>query len=151
MNNKTTILALFGLIAILLAGCAQQNEPPATGTNAPPANNPVNPTATLSATINITPTGYSPQSVTIKKGGTVTWINDTDTPNWPATAQHPTHEKYPDSSISKCGTAEQSTIFDACKGLAKGETFTFTFNNIGEWSYHEHLAVKMFGKINVVE
>lgn len=146
MNNKT-ILILLGLSVLLLVGCTQ-TVPPANTT--PPADN-TPPAAALTASVTITDTAYNPQTITIKKGGTVTWTSASDTPNWPATAMHPTHEKYPGSSITKCATAEASTIFDACKGLANGETYSFTFNSVGEWSYHEHLGVKMFGKIIVVE
>ena len=151
MSNKTAILVLLGFSVLLLVGCTQAGQNPTTGNNTLPADNSNNSPAALSATVHITATGYDPQNVTVKKGGTVTWINDTDTPNWPATAQHPTHTKYPGSGIEKCGTAEQATIFDACKGLAKGESFAFKFDDVGQWGYHEHLSVKMFGKVNVIE
>ncbi|MBI4044250.1 MAG: hypothetical protein HY392_00910 [Candidatus Diapherotrites archaeon] len=165
------LLAL-GLIAVILvAGCAQNPTGPAqTGDNTPnPGGNESNPEPQGSNpdteepspqgeelevgnfAVEITEAGYVPQELTIKKGSTVTWTNKTSTQNWPATAQHPTHEKYPGSSITKCGTAEAEDIFDACKGLAQGESFSFTFNEVGEWAYHEHLSVKMFGKIIVVE
>ena len=143
-----TVFALLVLSVFLLAGCTQQSGAvvaPQSGSET--GSGP----AAFSATIRITETGYSPQSVTIAKGGTVTWINDSDRPDWPATAQHPTHEKYPGSSITKCNTAQASTIFDACKALAKGESYSFTFNEAGEWPFHDHVEVKTFGKVIVTE
>ena len=102
-------------------------------------------------TVSITDTGYDPQTVTIKKGSTVTWTNNSTAGNWPATAQHPTHTVYPGSGIEKCGTEEEANIFDACRAIQPGETYSFTFNEVGEWGYHEHSVFKMFGKIIVVE
>jgi len=93
----------------------------------------------MNATVNITASGVKPSTVKIRVGGTVTFINKDTAQHWPASAVHPTHEVYPGSSISKCGTAEASTIFDACKGLAEGETFVFTFNHAGSWKYHDHM------------
>ena len=124
------------ILAVLVSGCAQNTTGPAqTGDNAPnPGGNEPNPTPPGSNpdteepsppeelevgnfSVEITESGYVPQELTIKKGSTVTWTNKTITPNWPATAQHPTHEKYPGSSITKCGTAEAEDIFYACKRL----------------------------------
>lgn len=99
--------------------------------------------------IEITSAGFSPGTLTISKGTTVTWVNKDTEPHWPASAIHPTHTVYPGSSIEKCGTAEQGNIFDACRGLAEGERWSFTFNEIGSWGYHDHLNVNLFGKIIV--
>jgi len=146
--NNTIRFSLLGLaVLLLLVGCTQP-----TGSNSPDSNPPNNPgqnPPTANVTVRITAQGYEPQNVSIPIGGTVTWVNETDTPNWPATARHPTHTEYPGSGIEKCGSPEALTIFDACRGLAKGERYSFMFNDAGEWSYHEHLGVKMFGKITV--
>jgi len=60
---------------------------------------------------------------------------------------HPTHTVYPGSDVKKCGSDE--SIFDACKGLEQGESFSFTFNEIGSWGYHDHLRASTTGKIVV--
>ena len=62
---------------------------------------------------------------------------------------HPTHKVYPGSDIEKCGTAEESNIFDACRGLKEGESYEFTFNEKGSWRYHDHLNIKNTGSIIV--
>jgi len=99
--------------------------------------------------IEITSSGFTPSTLTVSKGDTVTWINMDTEPHWPASALHPTHTIYPGSDIEKCGTSEESTIFDACKGIAPGESFSFTFNEEGSWSYHDHINLGLFGKIVV--
>jgi plastocyanin len=99
--------------------------------------------------VELTKDGFSPSELTIKAGQTVTWINKNTEEHWPASAMHPTHKVYPGSGIEKCGTGE--AIFDACGALAPGESFSFTFNEVGTWSYHDHLNVHapFFGKIIV--
>ena len=84
--------------------------------------------------------GFSPNSITINKRDTVTFINNADTKTWPASNVHPTHTIYPNSDIKKCGTSVEDSIFDACHGLEKGETYSFTFNEVGSWQYHDHFS-----------
>ena len=69
--------------------------------------------------------------------------------HWPASALHPTHTVYPGSDIQKCGTSEGDKIFDSCTGLNKGESFSFTFNEKGDWRYHDHLNPNLNGVITV--
>lgn len=93
--------------------------------------------------------GFSPSSIAIQKGEAITFRNEGLQLTWPASAVHPTHTVYPGSDIKKCGTQGQEMIFDACKGLAKGEAWSFTFNSIGSWKYHDHLNVSHYGTIIV--
>ena len=99
--------------------------------------------------IEFTEEGYLPSSLTINKGETVTFVNKADKSTWPASNVHPTHTVYPKSDIQKCGTSEEAKIFDACKELAKGETYSFTFNEEGKWEYHDHLSARKKGTIIV--
>lgn len=148
MKQSSLIFIVLGLAAVLLlAGCTQSGYATAPPTSKSPPADSTPPVS--NATVTITESSYEPKTVTILKGGTVTWVNNTDSPNWPASAKHPAHTVYPGSDITKCGTAEQGAIFDACKGLAKGESFSFTFNNAGEWAYHDHVNANMFGKVIV--
>jgi len=96
-----------------------------------------------------TDSGFLPKALTIKQGETVTFQNESGRNMWPATAVHPSHTVYPGSGIGKCKTPEESQIFDACKGRAPGEEFSFTFNESGSWQYHDHLRVSNWGTIIV--
>lgn len=100
-------------------------------------------------TINMTESGFTPGEITIKAGDTVIFRNQGNRLHWPASAIHPTHELYPGSSISKCGTSEADSIFDACRGLQLGQSFSFTFNIKGTWLYHDHLNSSLKGTIIV--
>jgi plastocyanin len=115
----------------------------------PTTPTPTNPTPTSEVIIKITTNGFEPKEIEITKGTKVTWINEQTNLSWPASAVHPTHEVYPGSSIKKCGTPEQDKIFDACRGLNQGESWSFVFNEIGEWSYHDHLNPSWTGEIVV--
>ena len=98
-------------------------------------------------TVKITTTGFEPKMLTIKAGTTVTFVNEDANQHWPASAMHPTHTVYPGSDIKKCGSSE--SIFDACKGLEQGESFSFTFTEKGSWKYHDHLGISSTGTIVV--
>lgn len=129
---------------LLFAGCNQKwptsdnKNPPKTSSGSP-------------LRIEITKNGFTPSILSINIGDEVEFVNTDTVPHWPASAAHPTHTVYPWSSIEKCGTSEQSLIFDACKGLAPGESFRFTFHEKWTWMYHDHLDSKLFGRIIVGE
>jgi len=111
-----------------------------------PTPTPVGPQTVV---INITDSGFNPGEVTINSGDTVRFVNQGSQAHWPASAVHPVHELYPGSGISKCGTDQALFIFDACRGLSSGESFSFMFNAKGSWPYHDHLNPSLKGKIIV--
>lgn len=125
----------------------------ASPSSVPPATSGQNRETPKETTVVVThgDSGYSPQAVTIKKGSTLTFKNESGNQSWPASAMHPTHTAYPGSDITKCGTADESTIFDACRGLNKGEQWFFKFDNAGSWKYHDHLEPGHNGTIVVTE
>jgi len=96
-----------------------------------------------------TDSGFAEKTITIKSGTTVEFKNQSSRGMWPASAMHPTHTVYPDSDIKKCGTAEEEGIFDSCGEIAPRESWSFTFNEVGEWGYHNHNNPSHFGKIIV--
>ena len=159
MSTKSMVIWL--VVIILVAGGAYyftrgNSETPAM----PPVSasqsvttskspDPATPVATNK--VEITANGFSPSAIKVKAGDTVTWTNNDSAPHWPATAAHPTHTVYPGSDINKCGTAAQSGIFDACKGLAQGESYSFKFDQVGTWKYHDHVkpVAPFFGIVTV--
>lgn len=81
--------------------------------------------------------GFQPQVVTIKKGDTVTFSTDLGIQYWPASNQHPIHADYPS--------------FDPKHPLNPGEEWSFTFDRVGTWGYHDHLNSPIRGTIIVTE
>lgn len=96
-------------------------------------------------TVTFSDSGYAPATVTIKKGVTVTFVNASARSTWPASAFHPTHTVYP--TTGGC----LGSMFDACRGLGNGESWTFTFDQAGSWKYHDHLNPSFRGTIEVKE
>lgn len=86
---------------------------------------------------------FEPSILTIKVGETATFRNDSAGQVWPASAMHPTHKVYP--ATGGC----INSAFDACKGLMPGESWSFKFDEVGSWKYHDHLNPTRFGTVVV--
>ena len=102
----------------------------------------INPEETLSdsskqssSIVTYTDSGFSPSSLTIKNGQTVTFKNESSGDMWVASAPHPTHTDYPE--------------FDAKKSYSKGESYSLIFTRIGTWRYHNHMKPSNFGSVTV--
>ena len=106
------------------------------------------PSAPMSATVTYNGDSFSPQEVTIKKGGTVRWINTSGGEMWVASAQHPSHLVYSGTARQEHCPDASGTAFDQCTG---GSDYSFTFTKVGTWGYHDHLNASLFGKVIVVE
>lgn len=85
----------------------------------------------------VSSTAFEPSEVTIRPGETITWINDTGDLFWPASDVHPTHEILP--------------AFDAKKPLKPENAYSFTFTQLGSWTFHDHMHPNAVGVVHVVE
>ena len=100
-------------------------------------------------TIEISSSGFNPQTLTIQKGETLVFKAVDSSNRWPASDIHPTHKAYPGSDIQKCFEDGISNIFDSCGGLSEGSSFEFIFDEVGNWKYHDHLQPGKKGTIIV--
>ncbi|PIR83723.1 hypothetical protein COU18_03550 [Candidatus Kaiserbacteria bacterium CG10_big_fil_rev_8_21_14_0_10_51_14] len=105
-------------------------------------------TTSMVATVTYDGKTFSPGAVTIKKGGTVTWNNEGTAEMWVASAQHPNHTTYSGTSRTAHCPDTSKTAFDQCAG---GNNYTFKFDKVGTWNYHDHLNATAFGSVTVVE
>lgn len=129
---------MFG-VSLLLAGCGPVANTPATQESnitpitKPTANtndNTANPTPTQqpaaqTSSVNIQNFAFSPASLNIAKGTTVTWTNNDSAPHQIASA-----------------TFNSQT-------LSQGQTYSFTFTQTGTFSYSCSIHPSMTGTINV--
>jgi len=110
--------------------------------------------------VEITSEGFSPSTLTISAGDTVTFVNKDAKNHWPASAMHPTHTVYPGADYDAEGSYQGSLAcaaegiakegaFDPCKPLEPEESWDFTFFERGSWNYHDHLNAGLYGKIIV--
>ncbi len=121
----------------------------------PPA--PTEPTATPSSEVQpptqnvviYTDSGYSPSTLRIKVGETVTFKNQSSQAMWPASAMHPSHTVYSGTSLDEHCPDTAGIAFDACTGIQPGNSWNFTFNKKGSWKYHDHLNPSFTGTIIV--
>ncbi|MBI5470532.1 hypothetical protein HY968_04430 [Candidatus Kaiserbacteria bacterium] len=115
-----------------------------------PGINPTGTGAAMSTTVTYTGSGFSPASVTIKQGGTVTFVNQGGDRMNVASDPHPQHSGYDGTSRnSHCApgyTGEKP--FDEC---AAGSSYSFTFTKVGSWGYHNHFNEEDGGVVNVVQ
>jgi plastocyanin len=86
-----------------------------------------NPVATGSASVTIADFSFSPQSVTIAVGGTVTWTN-----NGPSTH----------TATANAGEFDSGNI-------GNGGNFSHTFNTKGVFAYHCAIHPQMTGTVTV--
>ena len=98
--------------------------PTAFGTTLPTVTPTTTSGALKSATITYTSSGFSPSTVTIAKGGTVTFVNQSNGSMWVASNPHPTHQAYSGTAKDQHCPDTAGIAFDQC---ATGDTYTFTF------------------------
>ena len=103
--------------------------------------------APMTATIIYNGDSFSPSSVTIRKGGTVTWTNTSGGRMWVASAQLPTHAVYDGTSREEHCPNTLEVAFDECAG--ETGNYSFKFEKTGTWNYHDHINSNLFGKVIV--
>jgi plastocyanin len=74
---------------------------------------------------------FKPATITVKKGTTVTWTNE--------------------DSVEHTVTPDTEGDFEGSDLLAKGETYSFTFDKVGTFSYHCKPHPQMQAKVIVTE
>ncbi len=101
-------------------------------TNATPQNND---RVLKTIDILITASGFTPSSVTIHKGETVKFTNTDSSPHWPASNPHPSHTGY--------------AGFDALRPVPPGQSYSFKFERLGKFGFHDHLDPSLGGTVTV--
>jgi len=103
----------------------------------------------MTATVTFNGSNFSPASVTIAQGGTVTWVS-TDGDMWVASDPHPIHNGYDGTTLQQhCAPGYTgATPFDECTGSSA--SWSFTFSKVGTWGYHDHLEANIMGSVTVV-
>ncbi len=135
----TRLLFAAGVVALLGAGCAQAPADNNSNTNVPPVigtSSAVPASGTF--TVAIIPDGeFEPVTSFVKVGTAVTFKNNSDKPHWVASDPHPAHTDLPG--------------FDAKAAIAPGASYTYTFDKVGRWLYHDHLNPAFGGAVVVTE
>lgn len=88
-------------------------------------------------TIRYTNEGYVPANITVKAGTMVMFVNESDQDMWVASNGHPAHTDLP--------------TFDQFEFAPKGSQYVYTFDQVGSWKYHDHVAPVYGGIITVTK
>ncbi len=120
------------------ASAAPGDTASVNSTSGPSANSPA-PAPASALAVNYTDSGFSPDTPTVHKGDTVAWTNNSSGPMWVASGVHPTHTLYSGTTLAEHCPDTAGTAFDACGGVSPGQSWSFTFQKTGTWSYHNHL------------
>jgi plastocyanin len=104
--------------------------------------------APMQATVTFDGSSFSPASVTIAQGGTVTWTS-TNGDLWVASDPHPIHNGYDGTTLQQhCAPGYTGPApFDECTGAT---SWSFTFDQVGTWGYHDHLDASIKASVTVV-
>lgn len=87
------------------------------------------------AVVIITETGFMPEHLRITAGDTVSWINKDLQPHSVASNPHPSHDGL-------------KSLFS--EPLSPDSTYTYTFNDVGNFPYHDDSNPERNGVIEVV-
>lgn len=110
-----------------------------------------NEAAPAAITVTYTDQGFSPASVTVAEGQTVTWVNRSSGNMWVASGVHPTHALYDGTNANTHCAAGYAggTPFDECAAIGAGASYSFTFTKTGDWKYHNHMSTGDTGEVIV--
>jgi len=104
--------------ALVIAGCGSSSSAANTSTSTPAASG----GAATGATVTIQNFAFSPSTLTIKPGTTVTWTNKDSVPHNVTSTDGP-------------GISAKTTSTFASGTMSTGQTFTFTFSKAGTYFY----------------
>lgn len=138
--NKIFFFSFLALIILLLGATfvyqnrrASEPEPPA---------GPIQKESTVEPSIlgkeyvvELRAEGYYPKEIIVRKGDWVKFVNKRDDPFWPASDLHPIHTIYPE--------------FDPRQPMESN--WSFRFDKVGGWRYHDHLTPIFAGRVEVIE
>jgi len=107
--------------------------PPTTETPAPSGNEQgsTNPAPSTAQKVAIADMAFSPATITVKKGTTVTWTNQ--------------------DSVAHTVTENDGQDGPKSSNLANGQSYSFTYNTVGTFKYHCTIHPNMTGTVTVTE
>ncbi len=158
--NRNGIIGLIILVIVIAGGwyLLRPSRTSTTGTMssnsmdnsaAPPAAQSTTTTPPSSGTtVTYTTNGFTPSTLTVKKGATVTFVNQSGGRMWVASDPHPIHNFYSGTALGQHCPDTAGVAFDQCRA---GDSYTFVFNKVGSWGYHNHTSAGDTGTVVVTQ
>lgn len=167
MSNTTTTIIVLLLIAVggfLVFGGGQSQPTDSQPVTTTPNNTPTTSTSTpadtnatstndqanqqagqpAAATVTYENGQFAPQKVTIQQGQTVRFVSKSGS-MWVGSDRHPTHTQYDGTTLREHCQGSASS-FDQCE---TGQSYSFTFEKTGSFSYHNHVNPTAGGTVIV--
>lgn len=145
--SRNTVITILVVLVILVGGWwlmrpKNTSAPtPVTVESTPTSQSTAAPSASEGAMVKedknlvtITTSEFSPKDITIKVGGTVTWVNSDSNDHTVNSAPHPTHTTYPPLNLNV---------------IKPGEKKSLQFTQAGTFKYHDHLNPSLVGSVTV--
>lgn len=127
------VLASFLILSPKKAQKSQTSTVQETSTVSP-FPSPTTPAMQEEVMIPITVSGFDPQTVTVKVGTKITWVNNSGKMANVSSAPHPTHTLYPPLNLGN---------------IKAGASISLVFDKAGTYTYHNHLDPTQTGTIIV--
>jgi plastocyanin len=141
--------ALPGQNATTTPGTGEATTTPGTSTTTGPGASATTTSTAKTVTITYTSAGFNPASATINKGDTVRFVNNSNGNLWVGSDEHPTHTEYDNTNLQAHCATGATPSFDSCRNLTNGQSYSFKFDKVGSWDYHNHSAATLGGTIIV--
>lgn len=125
MSTAARNIILIGVVFIVIAGLTLWLGRSKTSTSTTQASN-----MQTVTTVTYNGKAFVPAEITISKGTTITFVN---------------------SSATTMQVSSANAGFNAAKPLAKGESYSFTFNTVGNFTYLNQLNTTEAGKVTVLQ
>lgn len=148
MNKKVLISGIIFILVVVIGFIAYAMNQPSDNTDSTTTSEPsqsgsadTTPIAeeeatATTATITYTDQGFSPVTLTVKKGATVRVVNNASDPLEFSSDNHPTHQDNSELNMDV---------------LNAGESGSFTVTKTGEYGFHDHLNAANEGSLTVTE
>jgi plastocyanin len=119
-NNR--VMVIIGLILLLLVVCVGAYYAFHSSNK---TTNVTSMKKIVPAQVSITSTGFVPASISVNVGQAVTWTNNDSSPHIVASDPYPT-----DNALAG---------FNAKQNMSRNDSFSFVFNKVGTYTYHDNL------------
>lgn len=135
MNKNSYIVATVVVLALIVVGAIFFNRKQTVEPEVPtiqdtgvaiPTEGSVETMMRKESAVSYSDSGFTPATLTVKAGTVVTFTNSSSKKMWVASAVHPIHQELPG--------------FDELKSVGRGESYVYTFDKVGAWKYHNHVA-----------
>ncbi len=102
-------------------------------------------------TVTYTDKGFSPANLNVAVGQEVRFVNNSSHGMWVAVGDHPTHTTYDGTSKSEhcVNNAPTNGVFDECAVASSGQTWAFTFQKAGTFTFHNHVNASDTGTVTI--